>query len=39
LGQPNLFPGIASPITSKAQLQSYVTNGCLEVRFELSDVN
>jgi len=38
-GSPNIFLDIADPITSKAQLQPYMTNGCLEVRFELSDVN
>jgi len=39
IGFSNVFPDIASPITSKEQLQPHMTNGCLEVRFELIDVN
>ena len=30
----NLFPGVA-PIRSLAQLQPHMSNGCLDVRFEL----
>jgi hypothetical protein len=38
-GFENLFTDIASPVTSKEQLQPHMTNGCLEVPFKFSNVN
>jgi len=38
-GKANIFLDIADPITSLEQLQPRISDGCLEARFELKDMN